>query len=276
MQYRAEQLHPDQADRDRPVFRDQVRQLLPAAALLPARRLRDLLRAALRAGTFDSGRLPGEAELMADHHVPRDVVRAALGLLREDGLIERRRGVGTVPIRDHYVVPGALPPPGRTLEEHLELGRIAPRLLHWAWIPAPRVIATHLDGVQPDEDCLCIEYVLLLDDRPVAVFTNYLRAPEASRVDQAAFGDDFYTLLRGGHVELDGCDVGVQAARADDTTAALLHILPGEPVLLVEQTIRTRGGEAVDYALGSCRAEIQLELGTIPRLDMTATLPHRR
>ncbi|WP_255661419.1 GntR family transcriptional regulator [Nocardia spumae] len=229
----------------------------------------------MRAGAFDAGRLPGEAELMADHQLPRDVVRAALGLLREDGLIERRRGVGTVAIREHYVVSGALPPEGRTLEEHLELGRITPRLLHWAWIPVPPVIAAHLDGVGPDEDCLCIEYVLLLDDRPIAVFTNYLRAPEASRVDQAAFGDDFYTLLRGGRVEVDGCDVGVQAARADECTAALLHILPGEPVLLVEQTIRTRAGEAVDYALGSCRAEIQLELGALPRLDMTATLPHR-
>ncbi|MEV5651177.1 GntR family transcriptional regulator [Nocardia sp. NPDC052254] len=275
MQYRTEQLHPDQADRDRPVFRDQVRQLLPAAAHLPARRLRDLLRAALRAGAFGSGRLPGEAELMAEHHLPRDVVRAALAMLCADGLIERRRGVGTVAIREHHVVSGALPPEGRTLEEHLELGRIAPRLLHWAWIPIPRVIAAHLDGVRADEDCLCIEYVLLLDDRPLAVFTNYLRAPEASRIDQAAFGDDFYTLLRGGRVEVDGCDVGVQAARADDCTAALLHVLPGEPVLLVEQTIRTRAGEAVDYALGSCRAEIQLQLGAIPRLDMTATLPHR-
>ncbi|MBF6147256.1 GntR family transcriptional regulator [Nocardia nova] len=273
MHHRSEQLHSDRASRDRRAFDDQMREILPAAAQLPARRLRDLLRADLRAGAFGTGRLPGEPELMARHHLPRDVVRAALSMLRADGLIERRRGVGTVAVGEHYVVSGALPPEGRTLEQHLALGRISPRLLYWAWIPAPPVIAAHLAGVGPGDDCLCVEYVLLLDDRPLAVFTNYLRAPEATRVDQAAFGDDFYSLLRGGRVDVGGSDVGVQAARADDCTAALLHVLPGEPVLLVEQTIRTRDGVAVDYALGSCRAEIQLELGAIPRLDMTATLP---
>lgn len=259
---------------DRSVFGEQIRRLLPTSAHLTARRLRDLLRAELRSGAFGTGRLPGESELMTRHRASRDVVRAALDLLRRDGLIERRRGVGTVPIREEYVVAGSLPPEGRSLEEHLALGRISPRLLHWAWTAAPPVITAHLDGVATGADCLCIEYVLLLDDRPLAVFTNYLRAEEAAGLDQATFRDDFYALLHSGGVHITGCDVGVQAARADECAAALLHVLPGEPVLLVEQTIRDRTGAAVDYALGTCRGEIQLEIGGIPRIDMTRALPH--
>ncbi|MGW0179559.1 GntR family transcriptional regulator [Nocardia sp. NPDC003345] len=105
-----EHLDPAAAAREGPIFRDQVRRLLPTSAQLTARRLRDLLRAELRAGAFGSGRLPGESELMSRHRASRDSVRAALDLLRRDGLIERRRGLGTVPIRDDHVVAGALPP----------------------------------------------------------------------------------------------------------------------------------------------------------------------
>ncbi|MEU1980364.1 GntR family transcriptional regulator [Nocardia sp. NPDC019395] len=263
------------AARDRAVFEGQVRRLLPASGHLMTRRLRDLLRAELRSGAFGTGRLPSESELMARHRASRDVVRAALDLLRRDGLIERRRGLGTVAIREEYVVAGAPPPAGRSLEEHLALGRISPRLLHWAWVPAPPVIAGRLGEVAVGTDCLCIEYVLLLDDRPLAVFTNYLRAAEASGLDQATFRDDFYTLLHSGGVDITGCDMGVQAGRADDCAAELLHILPGEPVLLVEQTIRDRAGCAVDYALGTCRGELQLAIGGIPRIDPTGALSHR-
>lgn len=258
---------------ERTLFGAQVRECLPASSQLIARRLHDLLRAALRDGAFASGRLPSEAELMAQYQASRDVVREALDLLRNAGLIERRRGVGTVPVRAEYLVAGALPPEGRSLEEHLALGRISPRLLHWAWVPATRVIADHLDGIAVGDDCLCIEYVLLLDQRPIGLFTNYLRAPEAARVDLTVFREDFYSLLHAGGIDFTAFDVGLQAARADDYAAALLHVLPGEPVLLLEQTIRNHDGQAIDYALGTCRSEIQLRIGAIPRIDLTGTLP---
>ncbi|MRH92418.1 UTRA domain-containing protein [Nocardia sp. SYP-A9097] len=254
-------------------FRAQVQDCLPGSSHLLARRLHDLLRTALRDGAFGSGKLPSEAELMTQYQASRDVVREALDLLRHDGLIERRRGVGTVPVRTEYLVSGALPPEGRSLEEHLALGRISPRLLHWAWVPAPEVIAEHLDGISLGDDCLCIEYVLLLDRRPIALFTNYLRAPEAARVDLTTFRDDFYSLLRAGGINFTAFDIGLQAARADDHAAALLHVLPGEPVLLLEQTIRNRDGQAIDYALGTCRSEMQLRIGAIPRIDLTGALP---
>ncbi|MFE3059591.1 GntR family transcriptional regulator [Nocardia sp. NPDC059239] len=253
-------------------FRDQFREVLPSASHLLARRLHDALRAALRAGAFGGGRLPAEPELMTEYQASRDVVREALDLLRRAGLIERRRGMGTVPIRSEYVVRGALPPAGHSLEQHLELGRIAPRLLHWAWIPAPKVITDRLTGVEPGDDCLCVEYVLLVDDRPLAIFTNYLRSPEAARVDQVAFVDDFYSLLHHGGVALDTFDIGMQAARADDYAAALLHVMPGEPVMLLEQSIRNRDGEIVDYALGTCCSDLQLRIDRVMRIDLTRTL----
>lgn len=278
MQFRTQPTH--QRDKDglpdrQSGFHDQLREILPSASHLHARRLHDTLRAALRAGAFDNGKLPAEPALMAEYRASRDVVREALDLLRRAGLIERRQGIGTLPIRPEYVVTGALPPAGRSLEDHVSLGRIAPRLLHWAWIPAPKVVSVRLTGVDPGDDCLCIEYVFLLDDRPLAIITNYLRSPEAARIDQVAFVDDFYSLLHHGRVDIDAFDIGLQAASADDCTAALLHVLPGEPVMLLEQSIRNRDGEVVDYALGTCCSDFQLRIDRIARIDLTGALTIR-
>ncbi|WP_084526702.1 GntR family transcriptional regulator [Nocardia vaccinii] len=256
-------------------FHDQLREVLPAASHLLAHRLHDALRAALRAGAFDNGRLPAEPELMAEYQASRDVVREALDLLRRAGLIERRQGVGTLPTRPEYVATGAIPPAGCSLEDHLALGRITPKLLHWAWIPVPKVVSDRLTGVDPSDDCLCIEYVFLLDDRPLGIFTNYLRSPEAARIDQVAFVDDFYSLLDHGGVDIDAFDIGMQAASADDCAAALLHVLPGEPVMLLEQSIRNRDGEVVDYMLGTCCSDFQLRIDRVARIALTGALTSR-
>ncbi|ATL68932.1 GntR family transcriptional regulator [Nocardia terpenica] len=260
--------------RPEPTESDQVRESLPAASHLSARRLRDLLRIALRTGEFGSGRLPGEAELITHFQAPPDVVREALDLLRTDGLIERRRGLGTVAVRPEYVVSGAMPPAERPFDEYLRLGRMTPRLLHWAWSPAPRVVADQLDDTRIGDDCLCIEYVALADQHPIAVFTNYVRGSEAARLDQALFRRDFYTLLYSGGVDLASCDVSLQAALADDYSADLLHVLPGEPVMLMHQRIHDRAGRVVDFALGTLRSELLMDIGRIPRIDITGSLPH--
>ncbi|MFE3257915.1 GntR family transcriptional regulator [Nocardia sp. NPDC059229] len=250
-------------------------QLLPGSIQLAARRVRDLLRAEIRRGAFVDGRLPAESELMAQHQASRETVREALDLLRRDGLVERRRGVGTMTIREEYVVPGVLPPQGNLFETYLADGHITPRLLRWNWIPAPSAVAAQLDGVAVDDDCLCIDYVLLIDDRPMAVFTNYLRSTEASRVDQQEFRTDFYSLLHSSDVTVAGFDLAVQAAAADDCSATLLHIAQGDPILLWEQTIRNPDGEAVDYALGALRGDVVMKFGDIPRIDLTRSLPPR-
>ncbi|MET8429850.1 GntR family transcriptional regulator [Nocardia sp. NPDC004860] len=245
---------------------------MPGSAQLAGRRVRDLLRAEIRRGAFVDGRLPSEFELMAQHQASREAVREALDLLRRDGLVVRRRGVGTMTVREEYVVPGVLPAQGNLFETYLADGHITPRVLRWTWIPAPLAVATRLDGVTVDEDCLCIDYVLLIDDRPMAVFTNYLRSPEASRVDQEEFRTDFYSLLHCSDVAVAGFDLSVQAVAADECTARLLEIALGEPILLWEQTIRDSDGQAVDYALGALRGDVVMKFGDIPRIDLTRSL----
>src|SRR5262245_2381152 len=62
------------------------------------------LRQAIARGTFRPGsQLPTEAELCQMLGVSRTVVREALRVLEEDGLLARRHGVGTF-VRDHPIL----------------------------------------------------------------------------------------------------------------------------------------------------------------------------
>jgi GntR family transcriptional regulator len=62
------------------------------------------LRQAITKGTFRPGsQLPTEAELCQMLGVSRTVVREALRVLEEDGLVSRRHGVGTF-VRDHPIL----------------------------------------------------------------------------------------------------------------------------------------------------------------------------
>src|ERR687892_1961866 len=62
------------------------------------------LRQAITGGTFRPGsQLPTEAELCQMLGVSRTVVREALRVLEENGLVTRRHGVGTF-VRDHPIL----------------------------------------------------------------------------------------------------------------------------------------------------------------------------
>lgn len=60
-------------------------------------RIADTLRKGIRDGSLPPGtRLPTMAELRAAHEVSEIVIRQAIALLRQEGLIETRRGGGTI------------------------------------------------------------------------------------------------------------------------------------------------------------------------------------
>lgn len=60
----------------------------------PYRQLAAILRAQIRDGEL-TGRLPGERYMAADYGVAVGTVRKALGLLRDEGLIETVHGWGS-------------------------------------------------------------------------------------------------------------------------------------------------------------------------------------
>ncbi|WP_328858254.1 GntR family transcriptional regulator [Williamsia herbipolensis] len=240
---------------------------------LHVERLRDLLRvtvvdatAATAAAAAGGARMPSESELMREFGEPRDVVREALSLLADEGLIQRRRGVGTVIVASNYTVDGTLPGTSTSLSDHAAIGAVGAQLLHWRRGPVPAVIADRLDDIACGDATLCMEYVLTIDGTPMGLITNYLRSGESAGMSPEDFGDDFYALLDHHGVDMHDHDIDMTAQAADARTAELLGIEPGSPTQLFEQTLRNSSGARFDFAIGRLRREIRLRITGIGRV----------
>ncbi|MBT2554445.1 GntR family transcriptional regulator [Arthrobacter sp. ISL-5] len=191
--------------------------------------------------------LPTETELGTDMKVSRTVVREALMLLEEDGLIRARRGVGrfvsdTLPrigierIRPFEEVLGG---PG----QHLEIKRIQRERQPASEFVAPGV------GVEPGADCWLWESVLIRDGEAIAHLQENISAGPVSFGSGSAaatpleLDDDGGTTLlaalykRGGRVLGPGeCQIGL--SQVGPSRAKLLDLRASDPVLVLTQYVR--------------------------------------
>ncbi|GAA1253682.1 GntR family transcriptional regulator [Arthrobacter pascens] len=189
--------------------------------------------------------LPTETDLGADMKVSRTVVREALMLLEEDGLIRARRGVGrfvsdTLPrigierIRPFEEVLGG---PG----QHLEIKRIQRERQPASEFVAPGV------GVEPGADCWLWESVLIRDGEAIAhlqenISAGPLRVGKAAPAPLEIDDDGGTTLLaalnsRIGRVLGPGeCQIGL--SQVGPSRAKLLDLRAPDPVLVLTQYVR--------------------------------------
>lgn len=238
--------------------------------LSAARRVRDLLRAAVVHEEFPAGALPGEAELMLSFSASRQVIRDALALLREEGLVKRVPGTGTFAVASKVRHPfGHLHGPEPALE------RVSHRILAISQeIAAPRV-ADRL-GLDPGAECGVVEYVAVLGDEPYYVCTAYVPLPLRSVVMHGQAAEEWYSVYEAAGFELGVTDQAVEAILADDEAAVLLDIPPGAPLMLFERLVRDRAGRPLEYAFARVRGDRLTLLAQLPRrLRRPSTTPRR-
>jgi len=137
-----------------------------------ARQLADVLRQRITSGDFADRVLPDEQRLGAVFGASRNAVREALGLLRVEGLITRRPGVGTTVVMPKYghgidrlaglaeVLTGY-----GTVTNQVRVAEVVPR--------APVGIAERLE-LPPGAGAVRIERLRRLDGLPLSLDTSYL------------------------------------------------------------------------------------------------------
>jgi GntR family transcriptional regulator len=200
------------------------------------------LRSRLAAGEFGAGRLlPSEAELGAAYAASRITVRRALELLREDGLVDSRQGLGWMvagdPLRQSLGRLG-------TIEAQLaDAGLGSQRqVLDFGFVASPPDVLAVLGAKRVLE----VRRVNLADGEPFARVTvwcpdDLAKGLSLADVERAPF----YELL---DVELGGATQTIGAAVASEADAELLHVKPGSAVLVCHRTTRSAAGAAVLYS----------------------------
>lgn len=215
------------------------------------------LQAGIESGTPAPGELlPSESELGAAHDASRVTIRRALEVLREEGLVDSRQGVGwfvaAQPLRQTLAELG-------TIEAQLAASGLEPerRVLEFAFVTAAGRVAEVLG----DGEVLRVQRMNLADGVPFARVTVWCRSDLAAELSRSAVErESFIELLP---VRLAGATQTIGAAVAADADAALLEVPVGSPVLRVERTTRAADGRNVllaEHIFPAHRTEFVAEL----------------
>jgi GntR family transcriptional regulator len=207
--------------------------------------LSDTLRDRIASGT--RGALASEAELGREYGVSRVTVRRALELLRDEGLVSARRGVGWFvavdPVRQSL---------GRvtTVEAALEAagadsGR---RVLEFSFERASADVAKTLD-LAADAEVLRVARLNLADGEPFAIVTVWVSATLGAHLSRADVErSTFYDLLPLQGVEPGRVVQTITAIEAEPEHAAQLGVPVGSPLLACRRVTYDRHGDAVIVA----------------------------
>jgi GntR family transcriptional regulator len=222
------------------------------AAPLPIRRPRadrarqvvDVLRHQIHAGAYDEG-LPAEQELAAEFHVSRNTIREALAVMKNEGLIDRGRKVGThVAQRKYDHGLDALLGLKETFTGH---GEVRNEVRAATSVTAPPSVANRL-RLQPGQPVVFIERLRYLGELPLSLDLTYLRSDIGNLVlaHPLETHDIFALIEQVSGQRLGGATLALEAIPADAHSAATLQVPVGAPLLMLERLTSLDEGRPVD------------------------------
>lgn len=211
--------------------------------------VRETLREQIKTGVLKPGqKLPAEDELAAQFGVSRMTVRQGISDLTDEGLLYRRRGIGTFVAqlhveRDH-----------NKLTDFFETARAEGfqaevRLLSREVVPAKIMVAKAL-ALQETEPVIRIQTLRLANNVPVTIYDEYVPyklCPELLTEDLRA-RPAWQILENYGHI-IKRAVQRVEARAADEEVARLLNIEEDAPILFKNRVIFAEDGTPVELIL---------------------------
>ena len=208
---------------------------------------------AIREGTLPSEtKLENEVALARRYNLSRPTMRQAMDQLVRNGLVVRRRGVGTQVI-------------GPQVRRNLRLTSLyndlvsegadpETEVLSFEHVDAPEEIAQQLKIATGDAVCH-LRRLRLLDGRPLALMENWVPT-NVVQLDEAALEKDgLYNILRRSGIDFRMAHQRVGATAADDDEAELLGCEQGSALVLMERTAFDSRGVAVECGHHLYRAD---------------------
>jgi GntR family transcriptional regulator len=194
-----------------------------------------------------------ERELARIHRVSLMTARHALAGLEREGLVERRRGAGTfvAPPKIHFNKLMSF------TEQMVSRGLSGcSRVLSATVIDSEPEIAARL-ALPPNSRMIRIERLRQGADEPFALETAYLSAEDFAGLTKAPLerGSLFSILEREYDLTMAHADEEIDATGADGTTAELLNVSRGAPLLRIRQVIFSTAGKPTIYVLGLYRSD---------------------
>lgn len=211
------------------------------------------LEEAIDAGVLSTGqRLEGEVELAQRLAVSRPTVRQAIDRLVEEGLVSRRRGVGTVVVPRRVRRPLAL----SSLHDDLEAAGRHPTttVLAARSETADATVAAALD-LKVGAPVLFLERLRYADGAPLGILHNFLPPDLLDLTPQLLEQHGLYGLMRAHSIHPQVAEQTIGARVATSSEARLLHGPRDLTVLTMSRTAYDASGRAIEYGTHCYRAD---------------------
>src|SRR5580693_10515629 len=222
---------------------------------LPAyQRIQGSLRKRIESGDLRTGdAVPSERDLAKIHQVSLMTARHALASLEREGVVERRRGIGTFVSAPKIHFNKLM----SYTEQMASRSMTAVSKVLFAKIIDDEQEANARLSLSPKSGVIKLERLRHAAGEPFALETCYLSAAHFPGLLSAPLQREslFHILERDFHVELGYADEEVDATAADSRTAELLDVPKREALLRIRQVIFSTNGKAVLYVLGFYRSD---------------------
>lgn len=225
-----------------------------------------LLKDCIERGHFEPGAcLPGELMLSQQHQVSRITVRRALAALADEGLIERRVGVGTVVVQRHAEISQITADISNLLPNFVRMSNDSSiRLIEFAYRLPPPAVAARLK-LAPRERVQYSVRVRSMQGGPFSYLVTHVPASIAQTYDESELSNtSLFVLLERGGVEVDHATQTISAVLATQEMALALDVSVGTPLIALQRAAfdaSGRGIEHLDAFYRPDRYKIQVDLG---------------
>lgn len=217
-------------------------------------RIQGVIRKRIESGQLRTGDpVASERDLAKTHQVSLMTARHALATLERDGVVERRRGIGTFvaapKIHFNKLQSYTEQMASRSLTASSKI--LFSRIIH-----DEQEIAARL-ALPPNTGIIKLERLRHSADEPFALETCYFSSAEFPSLLSTPLNREslFKMLEREYQVEIGYADEEVDATAADARTAELLSVPRGEPIMRIRQLIYSTKGKAITYVLGFYRSD---------------------
>lgn len=232
--------------------------------------LKELLRDEILSGRWPAGvQIPSEPELCRVLDVSRTVVRQALGDLGNEGLLRRRKGLGTF-VAEPKIHGRLVQSLTGFHDDMLAQGRVPrTRVLDQRVVPAPKVVASEL-GIPEGTPVVMIDRVRSVDGEPIVLVTTYLphaRVPGLETIDLTD-ASLYQTLASAYGLVIERGRRMLESIAATASCADELDLEPGDPVLFLRSVTFTADGQAIEYYEARHRGD-----RTVLEVDLVRTPP---
>ncbi len=216
--------------------------------------IKQYIRALIRERPYNPGeKIPSENELAKRFKVNRLTVRQAISQLVEEGLLQRKQGLGTfVKADDQVIRKSSLEFIGFMDDLFYEVSKVKTNWTSLRKIAASSIVREKL-GAPYAREVVCIKRVRLLRNELFAYTVNYLPLELGKRIKK---GD----LLKKPLLQILEQDLGVEfmeafqtieASFANQEVSEKLQVPQGTPVLYLERIMYDKNKKAVELVQSS-------------------------